>query len=247
MDFPEIKISELAERVGVSVRALHYYDEIGLLRPTRHTPAGHRRYGHDDLIRLDQIRSLQEIGLSLEQIRESLGQKNALRRRMEHRLADARQELTALQHRVDSLEVAVSWLQKDRSLDANDAVRVLQHVTIYHRYFTPSQREQIEQHLRAIDDVGYVRGRAAWNKCLAAIRWARAKGMGPADPIVQEQIRDIRRLVIDFTSGNRRLQRALIRMYHGEPRFRERRGIDGPLYEFLRAAYRWCAPCGARS
>ena len=70
--------------------------------------------------------------------------------------------------------------------------------------------------------------------------------MGPGDPIVQEQVREIRRLVIEFTGGDRCLQRALVRMYHGEPRFRERRGIDGPLYEFLRAAYRWFTPGGAR-
>lgn len=65
------KTADFARRAGVTVRTLHYYDRVGLLRPRR-TPAGHRVYDDDDLVRLQQIRMLQFVGLSLEQIQRVL-------------------------------------------------------------------------------------------------------------------------------------------------------------------------------
>ncbi|HTE44604.1 MAG TPA: MerR family DNA-binding transcriptional regulator, partial [Gemmatimonadaceae bacterium] len=49
---PGMKVGELARRTGVSVRALHYYDEIGLLQPSQLTESRHRMYGTPELIRL---------------------------------------------------------------------------------------------------------------------------------------------------------------------------------------------------
>ena len=49
------RVSEVARLTGVSVRALHHYDEIGLLVPSRRSAKGYRLYGEDDLLRLQQI------------------------------------------------------------------------------------------------------------------------------------------------------------------------------------------------
>jgi MerR family transcriptional regulator, thiopeptide resistance regulator len=57
---------------GVSVRALHHYDEIGLLVPRGRTAAGYRLYDDEDLLRLQQILIGRELGLPLEEIRRSL-------------------------------------------------------------------------------------------------------------------------------------------------------------------------------
>jgi DNA-binding transcriptional MerR regulator len=67
-----MKVGVLARQTGISVRALHYYDEIELLSPSRRTDAGHRLYTAGDIVRLQQIRSLQQLGLSLEEIRACL-------------------------------------------------------------------------------------------------------------------------------------------------------------------------------
>ncbi len=62
------KVGELARRTGLSVRALHYYDEIGLLSPSRRTDAGHRLYTADDVSRLYRISLLRQLGFRLEDI-----------------------------------------------------------------------------------------------------------------------------------------------------------------------------------
>src|SRR5215210_9599079 len=64
--------SEFAEMTGVTVRALHHYDRLGLLKPSGRTTAGYRLYGERDLARLQQIVTLKFIGLSLKQIKQIL-------------------------------------------------------------------------------------------------------------------------------------------------------------------------------
>src|SRR2546430_17336065 len=67
------RVGELAKRTGVSVRTLHWYEEIGLLEPSQRTEAGHRLYAAEDVGRLQQIRSLRPLGFSLDEGREGLG------------------------------------------------------------------------------------------------------------------------------------------------------------------------------
>lgn len=66
------KVKDVAQLSGVSVRTLHYYDEIGLLTPTDRTSAGYRLYDENDLMRLQQILIGRSLGLALEEIRKSL-------------------------------------------------------------------------------------------------------------------------------------------------------------------------------
>ena len=65
-------LSEVARLSGVSVRALHHYDEIGLLKPDHVGENGYRYYGHQALLRLQQILLHREMGLSLSAIAKVL-------------------------------------------------------------------------------------------------------------------------------------------------------------------------------
>ncbi len=66
------KVGDLAEQTRLSVRTLHHYDEIGLLSPSGRTEGGHRLYSAEDVLRLQQIRSLRALGFGLGEIRECL-------------------------------------------------------------------------------------------------------------------------------------------------------------------------------
>src|SRR6202012_617166 len=68
-DGPLLGIGAAAQRLGVSERALRYYQELGLLVPACTTPGGLRRYSADDLARVARIRELQTLlGLNLDEI-----------------------------------------------------------------------------------------------------------------------------------------------------------------------------------
>lgn len=65
-------VSEVARLSGVSVRTLHHYDEIGLLKPADIGPNGYRYYGKDELLRLQQILFHRELGFPLDEIAQVL-------------------------------------------------------------------------------------------------------------------------------------------------------------------------------
>lgn len=65
-----MKIKELADLVGISVRTLHYYDEIKLLTPQKSTESGYRLYSDADLEILQQILFFRELGFQLKEIKQ---------------------------------------------------------------------------------------------------------------------------------------------------------------------------------
>ncbi len=69
-----MRISELANRSGVSARMLRHYDRIGLVSPSGRTEAGYREYSQADAWRLFQVESLRSLGLGLAEVREALSQ-----------------------------------------------------------------------------------------------------------------------------------------------------------------------------
>src|SRR6185437_12304286 len=66
------RVSDFAEKAGVTVRTLHHYDRLGLLKPSGRTEAGYRLYGERDFARLQQIVTLRFIGMPLRQIKDLL-------------------------------------------------------------------------------------------------------------------------------------------------------------------------------
>ncbi|MHB8330749.1 MAG: heavy metal-responsive transcriptional regulator [Candidatus Dormibacteria bacterium] len=65
-----MRIGELAERAGTSVKTIRYYDRIGVLRPEERSESGYRLYGEDALDRYRFVRAAQAVGLRLGEIRE---------------------------------------------------------------------------------------------------------------------------------------------------------------------------------
>jgi DNA-binding transcriptional MerR regulator len=106
------RVKEVAELSGLSVRALHHYDAIGLLVPSRRSAASYRLYDDDDLLRLQQIVIGRELGLSLEAIRRSLDdpgfdRKHALlaqRAELERRATAAAQIIRAIDAALEALD-----------------------------------------------------------------------------------------------------------------------------------------------
>jgi DNA-binding transcriptional MerR regulator len=66
------RIGEVATATGLTIRALHHYDQIGLVVPSGRTPGGHRLYTSADLALLYQVTAMRQLGLSLDQVRPLL-------------------------------------------------------------------------------------------------------------------------------------------------------------------------------
>lgn len=68
----ELKVGELARASGLSIRTVRYYDQIGLLTPSRRSASGHRVYDDADVRRLYRICLLRRVGLALAEIAQAL-------------------------------------------------------------------------------------------------------------------------------------------------------------------------------
>ncbi len=94
-------VKEVSKLTDVSVRALHHYDAIGLLRPTQVTDSGYRLYDEPALERLYMILVYRELGLSLKEISDILDAPDYDRNRvLEHQLALMQERINKLQNRI---------------------------------------------------------------------------------------------------------------------------------------------------
>lgn len=144
MDKSVLKIGELATRSGLTVRALHHYDSIGLLTPSARADSGYRLYNGADVARLHQIQALRKFGMSLSDIATFLASPDAP-------FADiVAQQIAALDQQIQqasALREQLSRLQQQMGGDGDpsleDWLGTLEHMKLYEQYFTPDELRRL--------------------------------------------------------------------------------------------------------
>lgn len=110
------RIGEFAQRAGITIRTLRYYDKIGLLKPSGRTEAGQRFYGEMDYARLQQILTLKLIGLPLDDIKNLLTTERAalqdLLERQKRVLTEQARQLTQVVHAIEQAQKALGSAQQ---------------------------------------------------------------------------------------------------------------------------------------
>ena len=115
-------VGELARLAGVTVRTLHHYDRIGLVRPSERTAAGYRSYDVRDLDRLQQVLVYRELGFPLEEVATLLDDPDvdpAAHLRRQHRLLRDRLERTramvaAVEKEMEARAMGISLTPEER-------------------------------------------------------------------------------------------------------------------------------------
>ena len=115
-----MKIGELARRSGVAPTALRYYEKASLLPESRRTESGYRAYDADVLPRLAFIRAAQAVGLSVAEIRDVIGIRDAGSAPCAHVLALIERHRTEVQSRIRQLQ----QLDNDLTLLAASGVNI---------------------------------------------------------------------------------------------------------------------------
>ena len=101
-----LTVGAVARLAGVTVRTLHHYDEIGLLKPSDRSDAGYRRYSEADLERLQRILFYRELGFGLDQVKDAMTDGSA------DASAHLRRQHALLQDRIGRLQRMVSAVEK---------------------------------------------------------------------------------------------------------------------------------------
>ena len=221
-----LKIGELARQTGLSIRTLHYYDEIGLLSPSHRSRADHRLYTRQDIIRLQQIMSLRQLGLSLKEIHNCLENPDfSLLRVIELHRVRVHEQMTLSRRLSQRLEVIAQALQTSQSVAVEDLIQTMETITMTTQYFTPKQQETLEVRFRE--------GEADWQQLLSEIRTEMNKGSDLNSPAVRMLARRWLWSMKTFVQGDGEIYESLVKMYQQEGIVAAEWGMDSAAFEFI--------------
>ena len=213
-----LTVGALAKRVGVSIRTLRYYDEIGLLAPARHTAAGYRLYGAGDVARLQQIRSLRQLGFSLDEIRAFLRDPAySPLQTIELHLERVRTQTLALRQLEDRLDALAAHFRTMDEPTTEDFLRVMESMTMVEKYYTPEQLDVLAKRAQDLGEAGMRQAEADWQTLRAQVKAEMEAGTDPGDPKVQALAARWKSLVESFTGGDPGIRANLQKVWENEP------------------------------
>jgi MerR family transcriptional regulator, thiopeptide resistance regulator len=232
------RVGELATAAGLTVRTLHHFDEIGLVRPAARSPAGHRRYTEADVRRLYRVLALRQLGVPLAEIGEALDGgvddvEQAVRAQLGQvdahlvRLRGLRRRLHALlRAREEAGEPTI-----DQLLETMEAMMAAS-------YFTPDQLARLRARHREAGDAGFARWQARWAELAADVQSHVDAGVDPADPAAQETARQWAALMDRMAGGDRSIVSAMYASIDGKGAEAATRGVvTTEVWEYVKRAF----------
>jgi MerR family transcriptional regulator, thiopeptide resistance regulator len=233
---------EFAKRAGVTIRALHHYDRLGLLKPSGRTEAGYRLYTDRDLVRLEQIVALKFIGFPLSQIRELLNRKDL------DVLSALREQRRIIAHKREHLDRAIRAIERAEQVLASGEqsdwepfrkiIEVIQMQTRkdwMKKYYTEEQLENLRKHWSPEIQAESER---AWNELARDVEAAIARGETP-DSETGHKLAERRQKLFDlFTGGDPGIEASLQRLFADEANWPQnfKRTFSDAVNKFLSTA-----------
>jgi DNA-binding transcriptional MerR regulator len=138
------RVGELAEQTGLTVRTLHHYDEIGLLVPSLHNSAGHRRYTAEDVRRLHHVIALRGFGFALAEIADLLDEATIDPRTLFSRQLDQVNEQIAASIRLKhQLQRALRAIEMETEPSSQTMIELIEVMITMQNPLTPEQLAQL--------------------------------------------------------------------------------------------------------
>ncbi len=217
------RVRDFAHKAGVSVRTLHHYDRLGVLKPAGRSPSGQRLYGRAEFERLEQIIALKFFGLSLTSIKAllagglpSLAQALALQRESVERMRGHLERVAAAighaQTMVDSSGHA-DWNKLKAIIEVMEMNDDMEWVK---KYYSGEQLAALQSRAEKQDITAAER---EWKALIAEVE--AALEVDPASEKAQELAKRWSALVQAFTGGDPGIAGGLNRLYADEANWPE--------------------------
>lgn len=214
------QISEFAGKAGVTVRALHHYDRLGLLKPSGRTRAGYRLYNERDLARLQQIVTLKFLGFPLNEIRHLLDQRDldlaeTLRFQRQALLEKQRQ----LQSAVEAIDHAERTMLSARQPDWAALKKIIEVMEMKNnmdwvmQHYSEEARAKIAERGKNWTPELQAKAEQDWKDLIRDVEAARKSGLDPASPEAGALVERWTSLIEAFTGGDPEIMKGLTRLY----------------------------------
>lgn len=225
-----LQVGDLARSTGLTVRTLHHYDEIGLLRPSGRSESGYRLYFEADVARLHAIQALRHLGLPLAEIGPLLDGGEAVPQRV------IEQQMHALDHQIrqatelrDRLALMHGLLRGGGSPSMDEWVQTLSMMTTFGRYFDAGELKQILGAYAGIEQ--------EWLQLQADVRRYMDTGGGIDTWACQVLTRRWTMLMVRWMGGNYALMDRWGAMFRQESKVRGQGGAPPTdMMEFMESA-----------
>jgi MerR family transcriptional regulator, thiopeptide resistance regulator len=211
------RAQEFADLAGVTVRALHHYDRLGLLKPGR-TGAGYRVYRETDLGRLEQIVALKLIGVPLKRIRSVL---DGSPLELLHALRSQRNALEEKKRLLDiticAIRDAEAGLQRGEHPDSAAFRKIIEVIEMQNdadwmlKYFHDDVKEKVEARRAGWTPELQARAEQDWSDLFRDIELALDED--PASPRAQALVERWEDLIRQFTGGDQQLVHGVKALY----------------------------------
>ena len=213
------RVQAFADLAGLTVRTLHHYDRLGLLRPQR-TDSGYRLYRLRDLERLEQIVALSFLGIPLKRIKGLLD-RNVLD------LPDAlRLQRSVLQDKRTLLDIAISVIRKaEKSIRPGtppetallkkiiEVIEMQESMDWSRKYYGEKAQAKIAERKKLWSPALQQRVEREWAELFAQVSAAIEEGEDPASRKSQALAARWRKLLEGFTGGDRGIQSGLNKLW----------------------------------
>jgi MerR family transcriptional regulator, thiopeptide resistance regulator len=234
-----LRIGEVAERSGVSAKALRLYERHGLLRPSSHSPSGYRLYGVDALARLMQIVILKRSGFALREIATLLqADAGAATHLLQRRIAALEQEAQRREQVLRQLRLVAGHAAAASSLPIPQLLESISMSTTLDVKFTPAERAEIEARGAQYGAADFQAIQRDWSNLIVEVRTAMGAGTPANHPFVQELARRWHALVQAFTGGNAGVARKVGDAYRADPSAMASQGLDPAMFAYVSQAMR---------
>ncbi|WP_197046929.1 MerR family transcriptional regulator [Paucibacter sp. KBW04] len=242
----DYSVGDLAKRCGLTVRALHHYEKLGLLKPTGRTEAGYRQYGEADVLRLHRLMALRQSGLALKQVGALLDAEHPpLREVLARQIEALEQQVQEQQH----LLRALRQVQDSASASSEDLIsqlmRAMSMMRVHQKYFDAAQLKLLAGRRDALGEEALRASETAWPLLIQEVQAAMAAGVDPASPQVLALARRWQDLTRQFVGEDAGIQSKVREMYAKEPELQRSTGVTPALLAFLRQALLQPSPASA--
>jgi MerR family transcriptional regulator, thiopeptide resistance regulator len=216
-----LQVQEFAQLAGVTVRALHHYDRLGLLRPGR-TGSGYRLYGRRELERLEQIVALKFIGIPLKRIKAMLDRDDgalADALRMQRTVLEEKRRL--LDHAIQAIRAAEQSFADGRRPDPVILKNIIEVIEMQNdtnwsdKYYSQEARAKIQERQKEWTPELQAQTTKAWLELFRDVE--AALEMDPASEHAQALGARWKQLVGGFTGGDPEIGKGLNKMYADRP------------------------------
>lgn len=212
------KTAEFANLAGVTVRTLHHYDRLGLLKPSGRTAKGYRLYGERDFARLQQIVTFKFIGFSLQQIKNILNRGSfdlakALKSQREI-IGEQRRRLELAIKAIERVEgVLASTDEPDWEVFAEiiEVINMQNDMTWTDKYYSEDAKQKIAERAATVPSEAIEQAQRDWPALIKEVE--ASLGEDPGSAKVQALAERWAQLVQGFTGGDPEIQKGLNKMY----------------------------------